>query len=76
MRRRLLLVLILVNTLFAGALLAKPAATQIMTRGMVDCCKGGEAKSEEPYCCYECCWLITDCRSDKDCQVEVERGIH
>ena len=40
MRRKLLLVLILVNMLFAGALLARPAATQMMTRGLFDCCRG------------------------------------
>lgn len=74
MRRKLLFVLILVNILLAGALLAKPAATQIMTRGLFDCCKGGAAESEEAYCCYQCCWLITNCHSDKDCQVEVEKG--
>ena len=75
MRRKLLTALILVNALLAGAVLTSPAATQMMTRGLFDCCKGGAAESEEEYCCYECCWLITNCRSDKDCQVEVEKKV-
>lgn len=33
--------------------------------GWRDCCRehGGE-----PYCCYDCCWIIAECEDDRDCR--------
>jgi len=64
MRRKLVIGLVLLNGLLAGALLATPAETQIIPRGIRKCCKtdGGL----EPYCCY-CCWFVTNCIENEDC---------
>ncbi|MGD8362979.1 MAG: hypothetical protein PVJ04_16250 [Gemmatimonadota bacterium] len=65
MRRKLLFALIPLNCLLAIALLARVADTQVIPRGLFDCCKDvGEAG----YCCDNCCWFIHSCRSDDDCQ--------
>lgn len=34
-------------------------------QGILDCCQSGA--SEEPYCCKDCCWIISDCSWDEDC---------
>jgi hypothetical protein len=39
MRRRLLFVLVLLNVALAVSLLSAPAWTQIIPRGLFDCCK-------------------------------------
>jgi hypothetical protein len=51
MRRKLLFALIPLNCLLAIALLARVADTQVIPRGLFDCCKDvGEAG----YCCDNC----------------------
>jgi hypothetical protein len=69
MRRRLIIGLFALNGLLGIALLARPAETQIIPRGFVDCCKKAGSVG---YCCANCCWFIQDCADDKDCKVTTE----
>jgi len=64
MRRKLILFLVVLNCLLGLALLARAADSQILPLGIKDCCKGvgGDA-----YCCWNCCWFISDCQFDRDC---------
>ena len=65
MRRKLIKGLILLNTFIAAALFALPAETQVIPRGLFNCCK-----EETPfigYCCFRCCWIISNCNGDEDC---------
>lgn len=66
MRRRLVVGLILLNSLLGLTLLAVPADSQIIPRGVFDCCESGEA--DDPYCCRGCCWIWSDCDEDGDCK--------
>ena len=70
MRKKLILGLVLLNGLFAAALFAPAAETQMIPRGVVNCCK--TAGAPIPYCCDSCCWFTWNCRSDKDCGVQTE----
>lgn len=66
MRRSLLAVLVTLNALFALALFATPARTQVVrTASLASCCKttsGGQG-----YCCFGCCWFTANCHSDSQC---------
>ena len=55
MRRKLIIGLVLLNALLAGAIATTSGVTQIIPRGLWDCCEIDEAF--EPYCCSHCCWL-------------------
>ena len=71
MRRRLIIGLIVLNGLAAGALVATPAVSQIIPRGLFDCCKEEAPEaiaSGDAYCCSSCCWFYRNCRDDKDCE--------
>ena len=65
MRRRLIFALILVNCLLGIALFARSADSQIIPRGLFDCCQGA---GSEGYCCNNCCWFSKNCESDQDCR--------
>ena len=60
MRRRIVFALILLNCLLGIALFAHSAGSQIIPRGIRNCCseEGGD-----PYCCNLCCWFVQDCES-------------
>jgi hypothetical protein len=64
MRRKLLLVLVILNCLLGVAVLARVADSQVLPRGIRDCCEG---TGPEAYCCYDCCWFVQNCRSHEDC---------
>jgi len=66
MRRRLIIGLIVLNGLVAGALVATPATSQIIPRGLFNCCKTDDGF--EPYCCSMCCWFYKNCRANIDCE--------
>jgi len=68
MRRKLVVGLIVLNGVIAGALLTTPAKTQIIPLGLFNCCKTGEVESPGAYCCHACCWFIRNCSVDKDCE--------
>jgi len=65
MRRKLIIGLALLNGLFAAALFALPAETQIVPRGLFDCCK--QETPWNDYCCLRCCWFFPNCDGDEDC---------
>lgn len=67
MRRRLVLLLILLNGTLALALASPPAQTQIIPRGLFDCCKTDGSRDLSAYCCRKCCWFTWDCDEDRDC---------
>ena len=64
MRRKLILGLVLLNGLFAAALISQPIETQIIPRGLFNCCKD---TGPDGYCCFRCCWFIVNCWDDEDC---------
>jgi hypothetical protein len=70
MRRKIIGGLVLLNAFLAGAIIAVPAAPQVLPRGVWDCCKTD--KVGEPYCCRGCCWFIWNCAGQADCQSQVE----
>jgi len=72
MRRRFVIGLVLVNALLASALLAKPADTQMMPRGLLNCCKEEAGEMDGGYCCSGCCWWISDCDTSADCGAQEE----
>ena len=65
MRRWLILGLVLLNGLIAAALVATPADSQVVTLGVVDCCK--QEQQAAPYCCDSCCWFNYNCDTHEDC---------
>ncbi len=67
MRRSLLLALLLLNLLLAPALVTAPAGTQVVPRGLWDCCMHDNSLDAGGYCCERCCWFTWDCRTDADC---------
>jgi hypothetical protein len=71
MPRRLLSLLIVLNAALALALASPPAHTQILPRGIFDCCKVDESLDLTAYCCRKCCWFTHDCEDDGDCR-EIE----
>lgn len=58
------MVLILVNLAMAAILIAAPAGDRSAT-GIFNCCKG---EGPDAHCCYDCCWLPRDCKTDSDCR--------
>ena len=72
MRRRLLFVLVLLNVALAVSLLSAPAWTQIIPRGLFDCCKVDNPG--EAFCCRGCCWFVRNCDEDEDCTGSEEGG--
>lgn len=65
MRRKLFFALILNNCLLGIALFTKPADSQIIPRGIRDCCQYEEGEGD--YCCAGCCWLVRDCSPSEPC---------
>lgn len=68
MRRKLIVGLMAINGLIAGALLTTPAQTQIIPLGIWNCCQTIDFQSLDPYCCEACCWFVWDCRVNEDCE--------
>jgi len=71
MRRRLIIGLMVLNGLVAAALVATPADSQIIPRGLFNCCKEEATETMGPggaYCCSGCCWFYMNCRRDEDCE--------
>ena len=68
MRTRLLLALLLLNALLAVALFTGSASTQVLSRGLWDCCMEDNRIESAAYCCERCCWFTWNCRADADCQ--------
>ena len=64
MRRKLTFALVLLNLLLGIAILARSADSQVIPRGILNCCQqdGGD-----PYCCFGCCWFVYDCKTQRDC---------
>jgi hypothetical protein len=74
MRKKLIVALVLLNALLAGAFLAVPADTQIIPRGIRNCCQSDGPGDR--YCCRGCCWFTFNCFSDQDCgAVETSVGV-
>lgn len=64
MRQRIVFALIFINVLLASAILIGPVAAQVFPRAaFLDCCQG-------PTCCDNCCFFISDCTSDEECDPE------
>ncbi len=71
MRRRLIIGLFVLNGLVAAVIFATPADSQIIPRGLFNCCKEEATEVMEAggsYCCSNCCWFIRNCRIDEDCE--------
>ncbi len=71
MRRRLIIGLMVLNGLIAAVLFATPAISQIIPRGLFNCCKNEATEKIESagaYCCHSCCWFYMNCRIDEDCE--------
>ncbi|HSM61631.1 MAG TPA: hypothetical protein VK849_12570 [Longimicrobiales bacterium] len=68
MRRTLFTTLAALNGLVALALFAAPAETQIRTSAFNNCCRSTSGGHD--YCCWGCCWFITNCSSDSQCGTE------
>jgi hypothetical protein len=66
MRRKFAVGLTILNIILAVALWAIPAASQIIPRGLFDCCE--EGASDDAYCCRGCCWIWSDCDENGDCK--------
>ena len=66
MRKKLLKGLLVLNILLATAILAGPLLSQVLPRGLWNCCKSEVIESGE-YCCMQCCWLVKNCDDDLDC---------
>lgn len=65
MRKRLIVALVLLNTLLAGGLYA--AQAQVWPFAFwEDCCVN--AGTPEGYCCRQCCIFTNDCNDDEDCR--------
>ena len=64
MRRRLLLGLVLLNCVLGIALFVRSADSQILPRGIFDCC---QTVGSEGVCCNNCCWFFPTCDGDEDC---------
>lgn len=63
MRKRIIIGLIMLNLILGTAIVIGPVAAQILpSSGLFDCCQDRE-------CCNNCCWFVTDCDSDGDCEV-------
>jgi len=67
MRRKLVLLLVLLNCALGMAILTRSAESQIIPRGIFDCCEGG---GPEAYCCFGCCWFVRNCVGSQDCGIE------
>jgi len=65
-RKKLIVALVLLNGIFAGAFLAVPADSQIIPMGLWGCCKSDSPG--DSYCCRACCWFISNCVLDSDCR--------
>jgi hypothetical protein len=70
MRRKLVVGLIVLNGMLAGALVTTPAKTQIIPLGLFNCCKTGEVESLGAYCCFHCCWFTFNCFDHDDCEAD------
>ncbi len=67
MRKRLIIAVVLLNAALAAALLASPAATQVLPASLFeDCCKN--AGTPSGFCCFNCCFFTHDCNDDEDCR--------
>ena len=66
MRKKLIMGMAILNGLFAVALFALPANSQITTFAIFDCCF--DAGGPNGYCCDNCCWFTFDCDDDEDCR--------
>lgn len=71
MRRKLITALLFLNVGFAIALVTRPVETQVVPRGLFNCCQG---TAGDAYCCRNCCWFISDCSTDEDCREQQEVG--
>lgn len=60
MRRKLVVGLAVLNGLVSLLFLATPADTQILPKGIFNCCETDAG--EEPYCCEDCCWFVSGCQ--------------
>ena len=69
MRRRLTVGLFLLNALIGAAIYAVPADSQIIPRGLANCCKSA---GPDAYCCHSCCWFWPNCDTDGDCKINTE----
>ncbi len=67
MRRRLTVGLFLLNALMGFAIYATPADSQVIPRGIFNCCKSA---GPEGYCCASCCWFWPTCDTDGDCSID------
>lgn len=62
MRKPIIIGLIMLNLVLGTAIVIGPVAAQILPfSGLLDCCQDRE-------CCDNCCWFVTDCDSDRDCE--------
>lgn len=73
MRKKLIVALVLLNALLAGAFFVMPADSQVRPRGVWSCCKSDGPG--EDYCCRACCWFIANCHFDDECQVVGTRTV-
>jgi hypothetical protein len=67
MRKKLILGFVVLNAILATAFFIPPLRAQIaMSFAFRNCCQedGGEA-----FCCFNCCFLINDCRTTADCNL-------
>ncbi len=67
MRGKLIVGLLVLNGLLAALLTSAPAISQIIPRGLFNCCKTEATELDGAYCCDACCWFTRECRSDEDC---------
>ena len=70
MRRKLIVGFMILNGLLAVLLIAAPAISQVIPRGLFNCCKSEATEMEGGYCCASCCWFTRDCLYDGDCMAE------
>lgn len=68
MRRKLIVGFMILNGLLAALLISSPAISQVIPRGIFDCCKTEASEEDGAYCCASCCWFTKECRSDEDCE--------
>lgn len=62
MRKRLVIGLVMLNLLLGAALVLGPLSAQILPMSSLrDCCQSRT-------CCSSCCWLVSDCDTDGDCE--------
>lgn len=67
MTRKIMKSLIILNILLATALAATPLVSQILPRGLWNCCQQEMVESVGEFCCYGCCWWVRNCSGDADC---------